>query len=240
MIDTKILAVSEELYNELVKEFPQLTGYVVSATGLGTESNIAYINTDDTVDESTLYDAIYRHDIAYKAKYDTTYKAKYGATYKAIFPMDELPNIGTEDNKMDNKIDELLNIVNTHRCKIEELYDDDAKAQIKRIRIKNKVWIELEKFADTYDKLMIEHNHAMADAKENLMNFLWDNVFYTDDERKKIDVIQKSTQIKLQTFRENMDTVERLIKAADTFAERYQILRSYGITDNICKCECQG
>lgn len=230
MIDTKILAVSEELYNELVKEFPQLTGYVVSATGFGTESNIAYINTDDTVDESTLYDAIYRHDIAYKAKHD--------ATYKAIFPMDELPNIGTEDNKMDNKIDELLNIVNTHRCKIEELYDDDAKAQIKRIRIKNKVWIELEKFADTYDKLMIEHNHAMADAKENLMNFLWDNVFYTDDERKKINVIQKSTQIKLQTFRENMDTVERLIKAADTFAERYQILRSYGITDNICKCEC--
>lgn len=226
-MNTKILAVSEELYNELVKEFPQLTGYVVSATGLGTESNIAYINMDDTVDESTLYDTTY-------------YKAKYDATYKAIFPMDELPNIDTEDNKMDNKIDELLNIVNTHRCKIEELYNDDAKAQIKRIRIKNKVWIELEKFVDTYDKLLTEHNYAVAEAKDCVMSYLWDDVFYTDDERKKIDVIRKSTQIKIQTFRENTDTVERLIKAADTFAERYQILRSYGITDNICKCECQG
>lgn len=226
-MNTQILAVSEELYNELVKEFPQLTGYVVTgSTGCIKESNIAYINTDDNADESTLYDAIYRHDAAYKAKYDTTYNAKFLGE--------------TEDNKMDNKIDELLNIVNAHRCKIEELYKDDANAQIKRVRIKNKIWAELEKFVDTYDKLMIEHNHAMADAKENLMNFLWDNVFYTDDERKKIDVIQKSTQIKLQTFRENMDTIERLIKAADTFAERYQILRSYDIIDNTCKCECQG
>lgn len=226
MIDTKILAVSEELYNELVKEFPQLTGYIVSNTGIGNESNIAYINTDDAIDESTLYDAIYRHDTAYKVKYDATYNAKF---YEE-----------TEDNKMDNKVDELLNIVNRHRCKIEELYNEDAKAQIKRVRIKNKIWLELEKFVETYDKLLTEHNHAIAGVKGNIMDFLWDDVFYTDDERKKIDVIRKSTKVTMETFRENMETVECLIKAADTFAERYQILRSYGITDSICKCDCQG
>lgn len=218
MIDIKTLAVSEELYNELVREFPQLTGYIVSSNGIGKESNIMYVNTDDVADKSTLYDAIWRHDVAYNAKFHRE----------------------TEDNKMDNKIDELLNIVNKHRCKIEELYDEDAKAQIKRIRIKNKIYVELEKFAETYDKLLTEHNHAIAGVKGNLMDFLWDDVFYTDDERKKIDVIRKSTKVTMETFRENMETVERLIKAADTFAERYQILRSYGITDTPCKCECQG
>lgn len=216
MNDYKIFAVSEELYNELVKEFPQLTGYVVS--GIGTESNIAYINTDDNVDNSTLRDAIYRYDSACKENFISK----------------------TEDNKMDNKIDELLNIVNKYKCKREELYNEDACAQIKRVRIKNKIYIELEKFAETYDKLLIEHNHAIADAKRNIIDFLWDDVFYTDDERKKIDVIRRSTKVQLETFRENMQTVGRLIKAADTFAERYQILRSYGITDTPCKCECQG
>lgn len=226
MIDTKTLITSETMYNELVKEFPQLKGYVV---GNGTEPNVAYIDTDDSVDKSTLYDAIYRHDAARKFTLNTA-----SSLQNAKFLGE------TEDNKMDNKIDELLNIVDAHRCKIEELYKDDAKAQIKRIRIKNKIWAELEKFVDTYNKLLTEHNHAVADVKDCIMSYLWDGVFYTDDERKKIDVIRKSTQIKIQTFRENMDTVERLIKAADTFAERYQILRSYGITDNICKCECQG
>lgn len=218
------LMVSEELYNELVKEFPQLKACVVA--GCGNESNIAYIDTDDAVNKSTLYDSIYRHDKAYKAKYNAIYGAKF---FKNM-----------EDNKMDNQINELLSVVNVHRCKIENLYRDDAKAQIKRIRIKNSIYIELEKFVNTYDKLMIEHNHAIANEKENLADFLWDNVFYTDDERKKIDVIEKSTKVKLETFRENMDTVERLIKAADNFVERYQILKSYGIIDTPCKCDCQG
>lgn len=224
MIDTKILAVSEELYNELVKEFPQLTGYIVSNTGIGNESNIAYINTDDAVDEFTLYDAIYRHDTAYKVKYNATYNAKF---YEE-----------TEDNKMDNKVDGFLNIVNRHRRRMEELYNEDAGAQIKRVRIKNKIWLELENFVETYDKLLTEHNHAIAGVKGNVMDFLWDDVFYTDDERKKIDVIRKSTKVTMETFRENMETVERLIKAADTFAERYQILRLYGIIDTPWKCDC--
>lgn len=218
MIDTKILVVSEELYNELVKEFPQLTGYVVSATGVGTESNIAYINTDNAVDESTLYDAIYRRDMAYKEKFH-----------------EEM-----EDNKMDNKIDELLAIIDSYKCKREHLIYEDTDAQIKRIRIKNKIWIELENFVETYDKLLTEHNHAIAEVKDNVMSYLWDDVFYTDDERKKIDVIKKSADCQIITFENNMETVRRLIKAADTFSERYQILRSYGITDTPCKCECQG
>lgn len=218
MIDTKILAVSEELYYELVKEFPQLTGYVVSATGISTESNIAYINTDNAVDESTLYDAIYRHDTACKEKFHEE----------------------TEDNKMDNKIDELLAIVDDYKFKREQLIYEDTDAQIKRIRIKNKIWIELEKFVETYDKFLTEHNHAVAEVKDHVMSYLWDDVFYTDDERKKIDVIKKSADCRITTFENDMETVRRLIKAADTFAERYQILRSYGITDTPYKCECLG
>ena len=228
MIDTKILVVSEELYNELVKEFPQLTGYVVSATGLSTESNIAYINTDD-VDESTLYDAIYRHDAARKFTLNTA------SSLQNIKFHEE-----TEDNKMDNKIDELLAVVDDYKHKREQLIYEDTDAQIKRIRIKNKIWIELEKFVETYDKLLTEHNHAIAEVKDCVMSYLWDDVFYTDDERKKIDVIKKSADCQITTFENNMETVRRLIKAADTFAERYQILRSYGITDTPCKCECLG
>lgn len=221
MSNAKMMSL-ETVREELRQRFPQAKICGVDCN----VPNVLYVDTDDTMDESTLYDAIYRHDTACKAKYDVTSNAKFSKD--------------TEDNKMDNKIDELLNIVNAHRCKIEELYDDDAKAQIKRVRIKNKIWIELEKFVETYDKLLTEHNHAMANANEYLMNFLWDDVFYTDDERKKIDVIKGATQVRLQTFRENMDTIGRLIKAADTFAERYQILRSYGITDALCKCDCQG
>ncbi len=228
MIDTKILVVSEELYDELVKEFPQLTGYVVSNTGLSTESNIAYINMDD-VDESTLYDAIYRHDAARKFTLNTASSLQNTKFHGE-----------TEDNKMDNKIDELLAIIDDYKCKREQLICEDTDAQIKRIRIKNKIWIELENFVETYDKLLTEHNHAIAELKDRVMSYLWDDVFYTDDERKKIDVIKKSADCQMTTFENNMETVRHLIKAADTFAERYQILRSYGITDTPCKCECQG
>ena len=229
MIDTKILVTSEELYNELLKEFPQLTGYVVSSTGLGTESNIAYINTNDAVDESTLYDAIYRHDTARKFTLNTASSLQNAKFHEE-----------TEDNKMDNKIDELLAIVDDYKFKRKHLICEDTDAQIKRIRIKNKIWIELEKFVDTYDKLLTEHNHAVAEVKDLVMSYLWDDVFYTDDELKKIDVIKKSASCKITTFENNMETVRRLIKAADTFEERYQILRSYDITDTPCKCECLG
>ena len=160
-------------------------------------------------------------------------KLKYNSIYGAKFAKN------MEDNKMDNKIDELLNIVNAHIYKVEEIYRKDADAQTKRVLIKNSVYVELEKFADTYDKLLIEHNHALVNAKEYAMRYLWDDAFYTDDERKKIDVIRKSAEVQLETFRENMKTVTRLIKAADTFAEQYQILKSYGIIDTPCKCDCQ-
>ena len=229
MIDTKILMVSEELYNELVKEFPQLTGYVVSNTGIGKESNIAYIYMNDAIDESTLYDAIYRHDAARKFTLNTASSLQNGKFHEE-----------TEDNKMDNKIDELLAIIDSYKCKREQLICEDIDAQIKRIRIKNKIWIELENFVETYDKLLTEHNHAIAELKDRVMSYLWDDVFYTDDERKKIDVIKKSADCQITTFENNMETVRRLIKAADTFAERYQILRSYDITDTPCKCDCQG
>lgn len=221
--------VPEELYNELVKEFPQLTGYAVSDTGVCTESNIAYINTDDVVDKSTLYDAVYRYDTARKYALNTASSLQNTKFHEE-----------TEDNKMDNKIDELLAIIDSYKCKREQLIYEDIDAQIKRIRIKNKIWIELENFVETYDKLLTEHNHAIAEIKDNVMSYLWDDVFYTDDERKKIDVIKKSASCKITTFENNMETVRRLIKAADTFAERYQILRSYDITDTPCKCECQG
>ena len=141
---------------------------------------------------------------------------------------------------MDNKIDELLAIVDDYKFKRKHLICEDTDAQIKRIRIKNKIWIELEKFVDTYDKLLTEHNHAVAEVKDLVMSYLWDDVFYTDDELKKIDVIKKSASCKITTFENNMETVRRLIKAADTFEERYQILRSYDITDTPCKCECLG